>query len=178
MNRRILNAEDFNFVPIKVAVRVTGVSRERILAMANHGIIESGFLDDNEDMVSLPSICKAVAEGYECAVTRSLDHSQVYEIDGTEYVTPPGAAILLGVSTAYVDSLVKSGRLPDTLIGARRFVRYEVVAEYQTQTRVQKDNTRVREKLLADVAKTQQRLSELLKKAGLEDTPEGLTIST
>lgn len=169
MKRRILTAEDFNFVPIQVAVRVTGVARERILAMANHGIIESGFLDDKEDMVSLPSLRAAMAAGYESVVTRSLDHSQVYEIDGTEYVTPPGAAILLGVSISYVDSLVRSGRLPDTLIGARRFIHYEVVAEYQAQMKVRKSDARAREKLLADVAKTQHRLSELLKKAGLDE---------
>jgi len=171
VKRRILTAEDFMFVPIQVAVRVTGVARERILAMANHGIIESGFLDDKEDMVSLPSLRAAMAAGYESVVTRSLDHSQVYEIDGTEYVTPPGAAILLGVSISYLDSLVRSGRLPDTLIGARRFISYEVVAEYQAQMRVRKSDSRVREKQLADVARAQHRLSELLKKAGLEEMP-------
>lgn len=169
MKSRVLTPEDFKFVPIQVAVRVTGVSRGRIMALTNHGIVESGYLDGRDDMVSLPSLRSALAAGYEDAVTRSLDHSQVYEIDGIEYVTPPGAATLLGVSVAYVDSLVKRGELLDTVVGARRFIRYDAVAEYHSRKKIRQRELKAKEKLFADVEKTQRKLSELLAKAGLKE---------
>lgn len=162
MNPRMLTVDDFNFVPIQVAVRLTGVSRDRIKALTSHGLVESGYLDGHDDIVSVPSLQLALAAGYETVVTRSLDHSQVYAIDGAEYVTPHGAATLLGVSVAYVDALIKKAKLSDTLFGARRFIRFETLAEYQAQVRVPRRDLRAKEKLLADVEKTQQRLEELI----------------
>jgi hypothetical protein len=165
----MLTADDFNFVPIQVAVRVTGVARERIAALARHGIINSGTFEGIDEMVSLPSLRAALSAGYETAVTRSINHDQVFEFDGVEYVTPPGAATLLGASVGFVDDLIKRGKMNDTLIGARRFIRYEEVADCQTEMMVHQRELKAKEKLFADVEKTQRKLADLLAKAGLRE---------
>lgn len=163
---RMLTTEDFLFVPIQVAVRVTGVDRGRIAALVRHGIVDSGTLVDDDIMVSLPSLRAALEAGYEPVVTRCINHKSIFVVDDVEYVTPRGAATLLGVSMSCVDELIKRGKLLETPICARRFIPFESVAEFLAETRQHKRVQTTQVKLLAEMERTQRKLAELVAKVG------------
>ena len=166
MKSRMLTVEDFLFVPIQVAVRVTGVDRGRIAALVRHGIVDSGTLEDDDIMVSLPSLRAALQAGYEPVVTRCINHEGIFVVDDVEYVTPRGAATLLGVSMGFVDELVKRGRLKETPICARRFIPFESVADCLVETRQHKRVQTAHERLLAEMESTQRKLAELVAEVG------------
>lgn len=166
MKPRILTADDFQFVPIQVAVRVTGVARERVAALVRHGIVDSGTLEDDDLMVSLPSLRAALQAGYEPVVTRCINHEDIFVVDEVEYVTPRGAATLLGVSVGFVDDLVRRGELKETPICARRFIRFDILAEYLAERKEPRRTHEAQERLRAEVERTQRKLAELVAKVG------------